>query len=106
MLAADDRLATIVDGVCSVASEDIRFDEWGLDVILTASQKGLGVPPGLSILVASPKALKVFETRKAKVTSYYASWKKWLPIMKAYEAGNPSYFATPPGKLPSVFNGI
>jgi alanine-glyoxylate transaminase / serine-glyoxylate transaminase / serine-pyruvate transaminase len=49
----------LVDGVCSVASEEIRFDDWGLDVVLTGSQKGLGTPPGLSILVASPRAIKV-----------------------------------------------
>ena len=35
------------------------MDAWGIDVVLTASQKGLGVPPGLSILVASEKAMKV-----------------------------------------------
>jgi len=49
----------IVDGVCSVASEAISFDDWGLDVVLTASQKGLGIPPGLSLLVASQRAIKV-----------------------------------------------
>jgi alanine-glyoxylate transaminase/serine-glyoxylate transaminase/serine-pyruvate transaminase len=49
----------IVDGVCSVASEEIKFDEWGIDVVLTASQKGLGTPPGLSLLVASRRAIKV-----------------------------------------------
>jgi alanine-glyoxylate transaminase / serine-glyoxylate transaminase / serine-pyruvate transaminase len=87
------------DGVCSVGSEEIRFDDWGLDVILTASQKGLGTPPGLSILVASQKAIKVFQERKAPVTSYYASWKKWLPIMDAYESNRPAYFATPPVNL-------
>ncbi|KAK0501243.1 PLP-dependent transferase [Armillaria luteobubalina] len=86
----------IVDGVCSVASEEIRMDDWGIDVILTASQKGLGTPPGLSILVASMRAIKVFENRKVPVTSYYASWQKWLPIMRAYDSGSPAYFATPP----------
>ncbi|KAJ7746899.1 pyridoxal phosphate-dependent transferase [Mycena maculata] len=89
----------ILDGVCSVASEELRMDAWGIDVVLTASQKGLGVPPGLSILVASPKAIKVFESRTAPVGSYYASWKKWLPIMRAYESGKPAYFATPPVNL-------
>jgi len=89
----------ILDGVCSVASEELRMDAWGIDVVLTASQKGLGVPPGLSILVASPRAIKVFESRTVPVASYYASWKKWLPIMKAYESGKPAYFATPPINL-------
>ena len=50
----------IVDGVCSVGCEEIRFDEWGIDVVLTASQKALGVPPGLSILVASERAIVSF----------------------------------------------
>lgn len=49
----------ILDGVCSVASEEILMDAWGIDVVLTASQKGLSTPPGLSILVASQKAIEV-----------------------------------------------
>jgi alanine-glyoxylate transaminase/serine-glyoxylate transaminase/serine-pyruvate transaminase len=68
-----------MDAVCSVASEEIKFDEWDLDVVLTASQKGLGAPPGLSILLASPRAIGVWETRKGKGVregSYYASWSK------------------------------
>ncbi len=48
-----------MDAVCSVASEEIQMDAWGIDVVLTASQKGLGTPPGLSILAASQKAIKV-----------------------------------------------
>lgn len=52
------------------------MDEWGIDVVLTAPQKGLGTPPGLSIVVASQKAIKVFESRTTPVTSYYASWNK------------------------------
>jgi alanine-glyoxylate transaminase / serine-glyoxylate transaminase / serine-pyruvate transaminase len=47
-----------VDGVCSVASEEIRMDDWDLDVVLSAPQKGLGTPPGLSILLASQRAIK------------------------------------------------
>ena len=75
------------------------MDAWGIDVVLTASQKGLGAPPGLSIVAASQAALAVAQNRKTPVTSYYASWKKWLPIMNAYETGKPMYFATPPVNL-------
>lgn len=49
----------ILDAVCAVASEDIRMDNWGIDVVISASQKGLGAPPGLSIVIASQKAMKV-----------------------------------------------
>jgi len=89
----------VLDAVCAVASEEIRMDSWGIDVVITASQKGLGAPPGLSIVVVSEKALKVFETRSKPIAAYYASWKRWLPIMKGYESGTPAYFATPPVNL-------
>jgi len=85
--------------VCSVASEELRMDEWGVDVILTASQKGLGTPPGLSILAASQRALSVYHARKTPIASYYVSWNNWLPIMKDYEENRAAYFATPPVNL-------
>lgn len=89
----------IVDGVCSVGSEEIRFDDWDLDVVLTASQKAIGCPAGLSILMSSERAINAFKARKTPPTSYFASWKNWLPIMQNYEAKKPSYFATPSPQL-------
>lgn len=44
--------------------------------------------------MVSKRALEVLEKRKAPVASYYNSWKRWLPIMKAYEEGRAAYFAT------------
>ncbi|KAL2915822.1 hypothetical protein HK105_204523 [Polyrhizophydium stewartii] len=88
-----------VDGVCSVAAEEIRMDEWGLDVVMTASQKAIGVPPGLALMVVSQRALAVAKARKAAPTIYFGSFAKWLPIMQKYEARQPSYFATPPVQL-------
>ncbi|GAA6036752.1 hypothetical protein JCM8097_003460 [Rhodosporidiobolus ruineniae] len=85
----------VLDGVCSVASEEIRMDDWQIDVVVGASQKGISVPPGLSITALSQKALKVLENRKTPVSSYFASYKRWLPIMESYEKGTPGYFATP-----------
>jgi alanine-glyoxylate transaminase/serine-glyoxylate transaminase/serine-pyruvate transaminase len=87
---------TILDGVCSVGGEELRQEEWGIDVTLTASQKAIGVPPGLALVVVSPKALSTWKTRKTPVSNYYADWSNWLPIMEAYEARKPSYFGTPP----------
>lgn len=94
----------VVDGVCSVGCEEIDFSSWGLDVVLTASQKALGVPPGLSLLLVSSRAMKVFDERSTPETSYFASWKKWLPIMQAYESRKPMYFATPPVQLIYALN--
>jgi alanine-glyoxylate transaminase / serine-glyoxylate transaminase / serine-pyruvate transaminase len=88
-----------VDGVCSIGAENLEFDKWGVDVVLTASQKAIGCPPGLSIMMVSEKAMNVFKSRKSPPGSYYASFKNWQPIMQNYEAKKPSYFATPPTQL-------
>jgi alanine-glyoxylate transaminase/serine-glyoxylate transaminase/serine-pyruvate transaminase len=84
----------VLDAVCAVASEEIRFDDWGLDMVISATQKGLGTPPGLSLCVISKRAVETLAARKTPVPSYYISWNKWLPVMKAYEEGRPMYFAT------------
>ena len=51
----------VLDAVCAVASGDIQMDNWVIDVVITTSQKGLGAPPGLSIVITSQnqKAMKV-----------------------------------------------
>ena len=89
----------VVDGVCSVGSEEILFDDWKLDAVVTASQKGVGVPAGLSISMFSGRAIDAFKARKNPPGSYFASMKNWLPIMQAYEARKPAYFATPSPQL-------
>lgn len=89
----------VVDGVCSVAGEELRAEEWGMDVVLTASQKALGVPPGLGIVITGPRAMDAFHLRRTPVQNYYGDWTNWLPIMKAYEARQPAYFGTPPVNL-------
>lgn len=94
----------VVDGVCSLAGEALDMAAWGVDVVLTASQKAVGVPPGLALVVASPQALRVFQQRKSPVLNYYADWNNWLPVMQAYEARKPSYFATPAVNLIFALN--
>jgi len=89
----------VVDGVCAVAGEAMYQEEWGIDLALTASQKAIGVPPGLALVVAGPKAMDAYRKRKSPVSNYYADWNEWLPVMEAYEARRPSYFGTPPVNL-------
>lgn len=69
----------IVDGVCSVAGEDIDFDKWKLDGVISASQKAIGVPAGLSISMFSGRAMKVLDERKAPIGAYFASLNNWRP---------------------------
>lgn len=85
----------IVDGVCSIGCEEFEFKKWGIDYCLTASQKALGAPAGLSISFASQRVVDFVKSDKYKPKSYFTSLKKWLPIMEGYENGTPKYFATP-----------
>jgi len=80
----------IVDGVCATGGIPERMDAWGIDVVLTAAQKCLGTPPGLSILVLSEQAMEK-RRNMATVPAYYSDLLRWLPIMH-----DPSkYFSTP-----------
>ena len=89
----------IVDGVCSVGAEDLQFDAWKVDFAMTASQKAIGCPPGLSISMASERAIDAFKSRKTPPGSYFASFKNWLPVMQSYESKKPLYFATQPTQV-------
>jgi alanine-glyoxylate transaminase/serine-glyoxylate transaminase/serine-pyruvate transaminase len=94
----------VVDGVCSVAGEELSMTEWGVDLSLTASQKAVSVPPGLALLVAGPRAMEAFHQRKTPVANFYADWSNWLPIMEAYEARKVGYFGTPAVNLVWALN--
>lgn len=59
----------IVDAISSFFAEELRVDDWGLDVVISASQKGLSLPPGLGILVCNQKALDAAE--KSKLPKFY-----------------------------------
>lgn len=89
----------VVDGVCSVGGEALEMDAWGIDVAFTASQKALGCPPGLAVVLAGPRALASWKARTKPVAAMYLDFAEWLPIHEAYEAEKPSYFATPPVNL-------
>jgi alanine-glyoxylate transaminase/serine-glyoxylate transaminase/serine-pyruvate transaminase len=68
----------LVDAVSSLASIDLRHDEWGLDVTLAGSQKGLMLPPGLSFNAISEKALAA--SRTARLPRSYWSWDTMLAM--------------------------
>ncbi len=93
-LARERGLVSVFDGVCAAGAERLAMADWGVDVVLTASQKALGLPVGLGLLVVSPQALARRQALRSP-PPLTLDWQSWLPIMRAYEAGQPSYFATP-----------
>jgi alanine-glyoxylate transaminase / serine-glyoxylate transaminase / serine-pyruvate transaminase len=68
----------LVDTISSLASIDYRHDEWGVDVTVGGSQKGLMLPPGLSFNAISPKALAA--AKAAKLPRSFWDWEEMLAI--------------------------
>jgi alanine-glyoxylate transaminase / serine-glyoxylate transaminase / serine-pyruvate transaminase len=66
----------MVDTISSLASMDYRHDDWGVDVTVAGSQKGLMLPPGLSFNAISEKALAA--NKKAGLPRYYWDWQEML----------------------------
>ncbi|KAB2924579.1 MAG: alanine--glyoxylate aminotransferase family protein [Bacteroidetes bacterium] len=69
-----------VDGITAVGAHEMRFDEWGIDVCVTGSQKGLMIPPGLAFVALSQRAVAAMES--SKMPRFYFDLKKAL---KSYQ---------------------
>jgi len=70
----------IVDTISSLASIDFQMDEWGVDVAIAGSQKGLMLPPGMSFNVVSAKAREASKT--SNLPCFYFDW-EWMRSMNS-----------------------
>ena len=82
----------VVDAVTSLGGCNVKVDEWGIDVCYSCSQKGISVPPGLSPITVSPKAMEVLRSRKTKVQSFYLD----LILLEKYWGEERVYHHTAP----------
>ncbi|MFI5617992.1 pyridoxal-phosphate-dependent aminotransferase family protein [Streptomyces sp. NPDC051567] len=80
--AAGHPALLLVDTISSLGSIDYRHDDWGVDVTVAGSQKGLMLPPGLSFNAVSEKALRASETARLP-RSYW----DWQPVIEANRKG-------------------
>ncbi|MDE7169205.1 MAG: alanine--glyoxylate aminotransferase family protein, partial [Mucispirillum sp.] len=68
--------ALVVDGITSVGVHDTEFDEWGMDILITGSQKAFMLPPGLAFIALSKKAWSMAE--KSSLPKFYFNLKTEL----------------------------
>ncbi|MBM4415289.1 MAG: alanine--glyoxylate aminotransferase family protein [Chloroflexi bacterium] len=106
-----DRLL-IVDAISSLSSIDVRVDEWDLDVVVSGSQKGWMVAPGLAFVSMSPRAWEVqarcatpryyFDLRRHQVSAERGQtpWTPAVPLFFQLDAALPMLFAE---GMPNVF---
>ena len=83
----------LVDSIACFGCDDMRMDEWGVDLLLTASQKGLMTPPGLGYLIIGERA--EIHAKKVSKRSAYWDWGPRLDPTNFYEI----YFGTAPTHL-------
>lgn len=80
-------IISVVDSVSAMVGEELRVDDWKMDVVLGGSQKALSTPTGLTMVSISERAQKAMENRKTPVSGFYCNlniWKnyykdKWFP---------------------------
>lgn len=84
--AAGHPALLLVDTISGLASADYRHDEWGVDVSISGSQKGLMLPPGISFNALSERAIQ-----RSKLSTTPRSFWAWDEILQANQAGSWPY---------------
>lgn len=76
-LARKRGILTIVDTIASMGGVDVKPDDWGIDICITASQKAISSTPGLTMMSVSPYAWEVIEKKKRPIKNSYLSLTDW-----------------------------
>jgi aspartate aminotransferase-like enzyme len=71
----------VLDGVCATGAVEESMDAWGVDVVITGAQKGLGLPPGLTVAAVSERA-RERRAELGSIAAYYADLRRWEPVME------------------------
>ena len=79
--AAGHPALLLVDSISGLASADYRHDDWGVDVTISGSQKGLMLPPGLSFNALSPKAIAA--SQQATLPKAFWAWDEMLEMNRS-----------------------
>ena len=93
-LVRDHPAVFVVDSITGLGAVEVKTDEWHLDVVMSGSQKGLMLPPGLACLSVSDKAWQ--KVKDSTLPKFYFSLEK---AKKAFEKASPQNPFTPPVSL-------
>ncbi|MDP8229588.1 MAG: alanine--glyoxylate aminotransferase family protein [Candidatus Gorgyraea atricola] len=74
-ITKNSQAVLVVDAISALGAVELKTDEWGIDVVISGSQKGLMIPPGLAFVSLSEKALALVE--KSTLPKYYFNFKAY-----------------------------
>ena len=86
---SDTNTLLIVDSVSGAGGIDVRMDDWGIDILVVASQKALMCPPGLAFIAVSDKAMRVINSASAGPRFYFDLRKAKTALDKGETAFTP-----------------
>lgn len=76
-IANEYGVPVVVDAVSGLGGVPLSMDEWGIDIVASASQKCLGAPPGLGPIAISPRAWKIMESKPDRAHGWYLNLETW-----------------------------
>lgn len=88
-LVKDTHRLLVVDAISSLGGLDLQTDAWGVDVVVTGSQKALMAPPGLGFVSVSDKAWEACKT--STIPKFYWDYKKYRKGLRKEASENPPY---------------
>jgi len=90
-LAKEYNVPLIVDAVSSLGGIDLKVDEWGVDLCVTASQKGLEAPPGLALISISERAWRIMDAKGPTGHGFYLDPRVWREFLEQWGDWHPSH---------------
>lgn len=90
-LGKEHNVPLIVDAVSSLGGIDLKVDEWGVDICVTASQKGLEAPPGLVLISISERAWAIMDAKGATGHGFYLDPRVWREYLEQWGDWHPSH---------------
>ena len=82
----------LVDAVASLGAMEVKCDEWGVTICGSCSQKGIGAPPGCTLIATSKQFIEELEARSDNIATFYGDLKGWLNVVRNPE----NYYSTQP----------
>ncbi len=79
-ITRDTEVVLVVDAISALGAVSLKTDEWGIDVVVSGSQKGLMIPPGLAFVSLSQKALDLVQ--KSSLPKYYFNFKAYKKFIE------------------------
>ncbi|WP_270939805.1 pyridoxal-phosphate-dependent aminotransferase family protein [Romboutsia lituseburensis] len=70
-------ILTVVDSVAAMVGEELKVDEWMIDIVLGGSQKAISAPAGLTIVSISEDAKNIIKNKKSKIIGFYCNLSIW-----------------------------